>query len=189
MGERQRPRLSRSDESVSSLKAGSKMMVNVSMKRANYWIYVCLFVITLSGCSGIPTYPNTSLKNLHVTTRVDSGSASSSTAAAIDVHRVNARCETQHLGRVNLENGQTQVGIPVNETLFLDFIFASKRFLSSHISATRYSTLLTPRRGYKYTAQVIYDNDIYDVVIRQTREGRFTGGVIKRVPLSACKAR
>ena len=112
-----------------------------------------------------------------------------STTVAFDLYRINTRCELEHQGRINLENGTTRVGIPVNEPVFLDFIFASKGFLSPNVSATRYSTVLTPHTGYAYTAQVRYDKGIYNVIIREMRRGDSTGRVIDRVPLRDCKAR
>jgi hypothetical protein len=130
------------------------------------------------------TYPNTLPKNLRVTTEVESR-----TVAEFDVHRVNSRCEMDHQGRVYLDNRVTEVGIPVEETIYLDFIFASKSFLSSSTSVTRYSTLLTPRAGYDYQAEVKYIKGIYGVVIRETRKGSSTSRVVDRVPLGACKAR
>lgn len=163
------------------------IMTNHGSKATSHRVAGCLVAIALAGCSGIPTYPNTLAKNLNITTRVKA--ASGRTAVAFDIHRVNARCETEHQGRINLEDGATAVGIPVGEPLFLDFIFASKGFLSSSVSATRYSTLLTPRSGYRYSAQVKYDRGIYDVVIRETRRRGSAGRVIDRVPLSACKAK
>jgi hypothetical protein len=148
------------------------------------WVMACLVAILVAGCSGVRTYPNTLPKNLRVTTQVESR-----TTAEFDVHRVNAGCELDHQGRVSLDNGVTEVGIPVEETIYLDFIFASKSFLSSTTGVTRYSTLLTPRAGYDYRAEVKYIEGLYGVVIRESRKGGSGGREIDRVPLSACKAR
>ena len=154
------------------------------------WTVAALLIpIALAGCSSVPTYPNTAPKNMQVTTRVDSGSGLGATVAEFDVHRVNARCGTENQGRVYLDNGTLEVGIPVDETLYLDFIFASKGFLSPSVSATRYSTLLTPRSGYEYRAEVTYNKGLYGVRIREFRKGASSGREIERVPLSACKPR
>ena len=78
-------------------------------------------------------------------------------------------------------------GIPEGQPLYLDFIFASKVFLSSDLSAVRYQTILTPRSGYEYTALVSYIKDIYNVVIREKRRGGVAGTSVPRRPLSSCK--
>lgn len=143
--------------------------------------------VLLAGCSGVKTYPNDLPANLHVTTAVDSGSAMKSTVAEFDIHLVNAKCETSYLGRVYLDKPGIDVGIPVDQPLYLDFIFASKAFLSSDISAVRYQTLLTPRSGYEYHAQVSYIKGIYNVVIREKHRGAPAGTTIPRKSLSSCK--
>ncbi len=158
--------------------------MSCEMRDSSRWIIACLAAIAVAGCSGIPTYPNTLPKNLHVTAKVDSG-----TVVDLDVHRLNARCEIAHEGRVSLDPGAVDVGLPVDETVYLDFVFASKSFLSSSVSVTRYSTLIKPRAGHDYRAQVTYTKGIYNVLIRETRKGSSTGREIDRVPLSACRAR
>ena len=145
-----------------------------------------LIVILLAGCSGVKTYSNTLPKNMHVNTKLDSGSVFTSTVAEFDIHKVNARCETDYVGRVYLEDAATEVGLPVGGSIFLDFIFASKRYLSSDISAIRYDTLVTPRAGYDYKADVSYINGIYNVVIREISRDGSVVSTIKRRPLSSC---
>ena len=153
-------------------------------KAASRWVAAGLVAIVLPGCSSIRTYPNTLPKNLHVTAKVDSG-----TVVDLDVHRINARCEIAHQGRVPLDPGKVEVGLPVDETIYLDFVFASKSFFSSAVSVTRYSTLITPRSGEDYRAQVTYSKGIYNVLIRETRKAGSESREIDRIPLSACKAR
>lgn len=148
---------------------------------------IFLIPVLLAGCSGVKTYPNDLPANLRVTTAVDTGSAFKSTVAEFDIHLVDAKCETDYLGRVYLEKPVIDVGIPEDQTLYLDFIFASKTFLSSDISAIRHQTLLTSRPGYEYTAQVSYIKGIYNVVIREKRRGAGAGTTIPRKPLSSCK--
>lgn len=143
----------------------------------------------LTGCSSVKTYPNTLSKNMYVIpTKLDSGSIMWSTITEFDIHRVNARCEIDYLGRVYLDKGvSTEVGIPTGEPLFLDFIFASKRFLSPDMRTVRYDTMLTARPGFDYRTEVSYKDGIYNVVIKETsRDGR-TVNTIKRRPLNSCR--
>lgn len=150
---------------------------------------IFLMLVLLSGCSGVKTYRKNLPTNLRVTTALDSGSAFKSTVAEFDIHLVDAKCETDYQGRVYLDKPGIDVGIPEDQPLYLDFIFASKAFLSRDISAVRYETLLTPRSGYEYTAQVSYIKGVYNVVIREKRPGAATGTTIPRKPLSSCKPR
>jgi hypothetical protein len=153
------------------------------------WIVLGLVPIFLASCSSVKTYSEKYPKNMHVTTRVDSGSAVKSTVAEFDIHRVNARCETDYLGRVYLDGPTTDVGIPVGELIYLDFIFASKAFMSTTTNAIRYQTTFTPRHGYEYHAKVDYDRGIYNVVIREKLSRGSAGRVIEQTPLSSCKLR
>lgn len=163
-------------------------MVTTTMHNRNArWIVLGLVPIFLAACSGVKTYSQRLPKNMHVTTRVVSVSAMKGTVAEFDIHRVNARCETNYLGRVYLDRPTIDVGIPVDELIYLDFIFASKAFMSTTVSAVRYQTIFTPRRGYQYDARVDYDRGIYNVVIRERRPGGSGGRIIEQVPLSSCQ--
>ncbi len=146
-----------------------------------------LVSILIAGCSGVKTYSDGLPRNMRVTSRIDSGSAVKSTVAEFDIHRVNVKCETGYLGRVYLDKPKLDVGLPTDELLYLDFIFASKAFLSTTISAVRYKTLLTVRSGYEYQVKVDYDQGIYNVVIRETRLGASTGRIVEPIPLTSCK--
>jgi len=151
-------------------------------------VAAAVLAIVLTGCAGGPrTFPNSLPKNLNVTTNVDGGSIKAE--VAFDIHRVNARCITDYEGRINLENGSTDVGLPVDEPLYLEFIFVTGGGFTSSVRATRHGTLFTARSGYYYRAQVSYNKGIYAVEIRETRRGVAGGRVVERVPLSTCKAR
>ena len=149
---------------------------------------VAVFAIALTGCAGGPrSFSNSLPKNLNVTTKVDGGSTKA--AVAFDIHRVNARCLTEHEGRINLENGSMEVGLPLDAPLYLEFIFVTGGGFTSSVGATRHGTLFTARSGYYYRVQVSYNKGIYAVEIRETRKGSPGGRVVERVPLSTCKAR
>ncbi|HEY3487295.1 MAG TPA: hypothetical protein VGL10_04460 [Gammaproteobacteria bacterium] len=158
-------------------------MTNKDLELAACFIATVLAV----GCSSVRTYSNSLPPNLHIVTRVDSGSGLNSTIAELDIHQVNERCETEYQGRVFLESGISAVGIPVEQTVYLDFIFASKAFLSPNISATRFGTLLTPRPGHEYSASVNYDNGIYDVTLREGRKRSAASRVVVHRALQDCK--
>jgi hypothetical protein len=148
-----------------------------------------LFAALLAaGCSGVRTYPNELAPNFRVHTQVESVSALKSTVAEFDIHTVDARCETDYLGRVYLDKPRVDVGVPVGKPVYLDFIFASKAFLSTQVQATRYTTVLTPRPGHEYDVQVRYLKGIYSVAIREAPRGG-AGRLLERRDLADCKPR
>lgn len=121
----------------------------------------------LVSCSGIKTYQNTTVKNLHIKTETDSGSVFSNVQAAVDVYRVNTHCEIEYEGTVQLNNFSVDVGIPSDRLSYLVFVFHSSGFLASSSGTTSYNTLLKPRPGYSYDIKVSYRDDIYNVVIQE----------------------
>lgn len=151
------------------------------------YIFVLLFTTLLVGCSSIKTYPNNLSKNLHINTKLDSGSIMVGTEAVVDIFTVDAKCETTHEGRVELDEARTDVGLPTNSLLYVEFIFVNSRRLGNQVSAIRSGLLMTARSGYDYQAKAQYVNGIYDVVVRETGKG--DSRTITPIPLSACKNR
>ncbi|WP_019140232.1 hypothetical protein [Noviherbaspirillum massiliense] len=146
-----------------------------------------MLIVSLAGCSGIPTYPDTAPRNLTVRTQVDSGSKMTNIWADLDIHRVTSECTPEHIGRIELEPGVAQVGVTTGELRYLEFIFARKRFLSSSSSTIRYGTLFIARPGFVYDVQASYDKGIYNVVMREARQGTSNWKMLEPVPIKACK--
>ena len=132
---------------------------------------VMLLVCPLAACSGVKTYPNSLEKNLQVRTSTDSGSIFSRVHASLSISRVDAQCQTQYEGTVDLGKGAVQVGVPVERWSYLVFDFSSSGLLSSTSSTMGQATLLKPHAGYGYDIEVTYRDDIYNVVIRESRTG------------------
>lgn len=145
-----------------------------------------LLVGLLAGCSGIKTYPNLPEKNLQVRTSTDSGSIFSKVRASVSISRVDAQCRTEYEGTVNLRKDSVQVGIPAERWSYLVFHFSSSGFLSSTSSTISQATLLKPRTGYRYDAEVTYRDNTYNVVIRESRNGSADGREIALRRLDAC---
>jgi hypothetical protein len=151
----------------------------------------CRFILMLlpallAGCS-VKSYPNDLPKNFLVNTTIQKTSAFRDTSLAFDIHLLNAKCETDFLGRVYVDDPRTEVGVPIDRPVFLDFIFVSKVALSNSVSAVRYQTVMTPRSGYLYDAAVSYNKGIYNVVITEKNRGGSASRKIPRVPLESCK--
>ena len=145
-----------------------------------------LLVGLLAACSGIKPYPDIGEKNFRVHTRADSGSIFSSVRASLDISRVDAQCRTEYEGTVSLKKESMQVGIPAERWSYLVFAFESSGWLSNRSSTMTQATLLKPRAGYRYDAEVTYRDDTYYVVIHESRPGRSGSREIDLQRLDAC---
>ena len=120
----------------------------------------------VAGCaSGTKPYDaGGAVKNLTVRT-------ASSARAALHVHAVDAQCATQYLGTVALDKPSIDVGVPAGRWSWLEFSFETSGFLASRRTQMSRGTLLHPRPGARYEAEVSYRDDIYGVALREgTRE-------------------
>lgn len=150
-------------------------------------VAACVAITLMSGCSSIKTYPNDLARNFYVTTKLDSSSVMTKSEAVVDIFRINAKCETTHEGRVELDpEKKADIGLPTNTPLYIEFIFVNSTRLGNNVTGIRSGFFFTARPGYKYQAAVAYDRGIYDATLRETGKGG--SRVIDSHPLSACKA-
>jgi hypothetical protein len=143
----------------------------------------------LAGCSGIKTYPDTLPKNLHVRTEASSGSAFARMRVAVHIHQVDANCRTEYQGTVQLAEPSVRIGLPPDRLSYLVFSFSGSTFLGGSSSSINYETLLLPRAGYAYDAQASYQDNIYNVAIRESGPRRSAGREIERRGLDDCGRR
>lgn len=145
-------------------------------------------VVALTGCASVKPYSSELPKNLQVVPEIDTGSVLKRVFPEFDVHRVSSKCELQFQGRVLLDEGKVDIGIPTGELMYLEFIFERDHLISKNMSVIRQGALLTPRPGYSYVAKVRHFNGLYAVDVQE--RGR-NGSVrnLERIPLSECKAR
>jgi len=136
----------------------------------------------LAGCSGIKTYPDTLPKNLRIHATI------SKVQAALHIHRVDAGCQTEYQGTVQLDKPSVEIGIPAGRPSLVAFTFSSSSFLSGSSSSVRYDTLLTPRAGYIYDVKVSYLDNIYNVTVREIDPRSSSSREIGRRDLRACKS-
>ena len=123
-------------------------------------------VVAVAGCSGLKAYPNTADKNLQVRTKL-SGSFFTGVEAFLHIHRLKDGCATDYLGAVELKNELTQLGIAPGQPAYLIFVFQTSARLGGSSATIPYTTILTPRSGGQYTADVSYADRIYNVSIRE----------------------
>jgi len=140
----------------------------------------------LAGCSGIKTYPDGLNKNLLVHTSTDSASILSRVRASLSISNVDAQCRIQYEGTVDLDRNSIPVGIPVERWSYLVFDFSSSGLLANS-STMAQATLLKPRAGYRYDIEVTYRDDLYNVVIRESRPGITHARDIDLKRLDACQ--
>ena len=152
-------------------------------KMMNRRLYAALLAAgLLAGCSGIKTYPDTLPKNLRIHTTL------SKVQAALHIHRVDASCQTEYQGTVQLDKPSVEVGIPSGRQSLVAFTFSSSSFLSGSSSSVRYDTLLTPRADHTYDVKVSYLDNIYNVTVREIDPRGSPGREIGRRDLRSCKA-
>ena len=138
-------------------------------------------LLLLAGCaSGVKPYAGGGERNLSVRT-------SSSARASLDVHSVDAQCRTQYLGTVALDQPDIAIGIPAGRLSYLEFGFASSGLFSRSTHTSR-GTLLDPRPGARYEADVTYRDDLYGVVLRE-KPPRGAARELPLLDLSACRPR
>ncbi len=147
-------------------------------------VAVCIAAALVGGCSSIKPYPNTLAKNMRVSVKVDSGSVVKSTSALLDIYSVDAKCQIAHEGRLELEDATTNVGLPTNKPVYLEFIFANSNYLTRNSSSTTYGLVFTPHAGSNYQVKAQYSSGIYDVVVRDS-----AGRVVEQTQLGNCRAR
>jgi len=152
-------------------------------------ICASLTLVLCVGCSDVKTYPNTLDKNLRVQTVTRSGSAFSKVRASVDIYRVDAGCQLAYEGTVDLDEPTRGIGIPTNRLSYLVFTFASSTLLGGTSSATSQETLLEPRRGYRYDIDVNYEDNIYNVVMRERSPRANIVRELALTDLRACKKR
>jgi len=158
-----------------------------SMRRwiACFVLPVCL----LAGCSGVKPYPDSSSKNLYLHTRTDPGTLFSSVRAAVDIYRVDALCQVEYQGTVDLDTPSMAIGIPVDEPSYLVFGFASSSWLANSKSNISYDTLLAPRAGYDYEIEISYLDEMYNVAILEKFPGGKNALKISQQSVSGCTPR
>jgi hypothetical protein len=131
-------------------------------------------LVLFTGCAGsLRPYPaDLAPKNLTVQTKT------SGVRAELDIHSVDAQCRAPYVGTVQLNQPSVRVGIPADAWSYLKFDFSSSSFLRGSHRMMK-DTLLRARAGHSYEVDVSYQDDIYNVVIRE----KPPRGAAREVPL------
>lgn len=149
-------------------------------------LYVSLILLLLTACSGVKPYPDLPNKNFAVKTETDSGSTFSKVQASLDIYGVNADCSTIYKGTIHLDKPVVEFALPPKQQSYLVFAFNRSGFFSGESSASS-NTLLTPRAGYRYLAEVSYIKDVYNAVIYEMNPGGKKSRELEFKELDTCK--
>ncbi len=155
------------------------------MTRLNFTV-LTFTIWFITGCSGLKTYHSDLENNLQITTQTDSGSIFSSLDAAVDIHKVNPDCSTEYAGTIQLDDSSKDIGIPAGRSSYLVFVFEKSGIFSAETSTT-YNTLIRPRNGYQYIAEVSYQENIYNVIINEVDPGNRNSRELETRGMYACR--
>ncbi len=123
-----------------------------------------LLILAVAGC-GFKKYPNTLEKNLTVRTTT-SGSLFSSVDAFLHVYEPpQPDCKKKYLGGMKLKNGETEVGLPSGQPVYVDFVFHADSLTTN--AFLHNGGIITLRPGMRYVALVRYVDRVYGVSIRE----------------------
>jgi hypothetical protein len=142
-------------------------------------LLIVVAALLASGCSGLKTYPNDAPKNVHVVTQTDRG-----VRAALHVHALSGECGTRYDGTLALDREKVDIGVPAGRASYLVVSFDTSSFMAGSRS-TSVATVLTPRAGYEYQLAVRYQQDIYDVAVREIDRKGVSRDLARR-PLAGC---
>jgi hypothetical protein len=147
-----------------------------------------LFAVGLiAGCSGSRPSPNTLEKNLRIQTETESGSIFSNTRVHLGIYRVDAQCQIEYEGTIDLDKPVVLVALPSDRLSYLVFGFSSSSLLANARGSISQATLLRTRPGHSYRIDVSYRNSIYGVVVREHHPHKRSSREIELKRLGACR--
>lgn len=104
-----------------------------------------LFAVGLiAGCSGSRPSPNTLEKNLRIQTETESGSIFSNTRVHLGIYRVDAQCQIEYEGTIDLDKPVVFVALPSDRLSYLVFGFFSSSLPANARRSISQATLLNP---------------------------------------------
>ena len=141
----------------------------------------------LTGCSNLKTYRSSGEKNMLVRVKNEGGGFFSSTRPDVNIFSVDAACETQYLGTVELDAPRIEIGLPVGQTVLIEFVF-SKSTLGGSQAMTAVELMTTPRKGARYEFDVSYLRNGYAATGVEFDPGQAKGREMEYRRLRDCVA-
>src|SRR5919109_557338 len=148
---------------------------------------IVLALALLAACSSTKIYRNAGEKNMLVRVKNEGGGFFSSTRPNVHVFSVNAACQAEYLGTLELDAPSIEVGLPVGQTVLIEFVF-SKSSLGGHQAATAVEMMATPRKGTRYEFDVAYLSNGYSATGVEFQPGQTKGRELEYRRLRDCVA-
>jgi len=99
------------------------------------------------------------------------------------VNDLDDRCRTKYKGYVDLEPGDTKIGLKPDQLTYL--MVEVTKSASGGSSSFSEGTLIKPKKGYKYELHMNYSDGMSDLKLYEIRKSKKTK--MKMFPLAACK--
>lgn len=147
---------------------------------------VLAVTLSLAGCSGARTYPNTVAKNAVIHVQRDSGTLLSRTEVELNLYTVDAGCRSKYLGTLELHDASVELGLPLDNQVLLAYVFARSALLGTS-GTTTIEMIVTPQRGHRYEFHVSYLKTGYTATGRHFAPGQARGTEIEHARLRDCR--
>src|SRR5262245_51391 len=116
---------------------------------------VLAVVLTLTGCSGLRSYPNALEKNALIHVRTDPGTLLAYRAIDLDLYAVDSACRATYLGSLELRDETVELGLPLDHSIGLAYVFSRSAIIGTS-GTTVVEMMLQPLRGHRYEFEVSY---------------------------------
>lgn len=133
-----------------------------------------VIAVSLAGCSGLRTYPNSVAKNAVVHVQTDPGTLLSRKGVELDLYTLDAGCGSKYLGTLELHDGSVELGLPLDAQIRLAYVFTRSALLGTG-GTTIIEMIVTPQRGHRYEFDVEYLKTGYTATGRDFAPGQARG--------------
>lgn len=141
--------------------------------------------LSLAGCSGLRSYPNTLARNAVIHVQTDAGTLLSRTGVELHLYTVDVKCRSEYLGTLELQDASVELGLPLDRQVRLAYVFARSTFLGTS-GTTTVEMIVTPQRGHRYEFDVSYLKTGYTATGRDFAPGQARGTDIEHARLLDC---
>ena len=160
-----------------------KITLSEKLKKS---LVIFLILGFINGCmSSNIKYPDNYKKNLTIKTSIKGESFFKDIDAYLHISKLDKQCKPEYLGTVKLDKPIKKVGLPANQKLFLEFVFG----ITGGGSGSRLDmdTIITPRKGQSFYADMFYEDDIYDITLWQNKSRKYKKRKIRPASFKSCK--
>jgi hypothetical protein len=162
------------------------MIIGMKMKYISLTI-AGLFLIFASGCSSVKNYNSTPDKNFSLRVKIEDKNVEAEVYILGGLKECEGKGDLPALGRVELQQGETEIGLVPDKLYLLKIYFNTKNFFGDEIANTLQRALIIPKAGKKYRVNLNYAEKMYDVSIFEMDTKNSVGKRIPIVPYNMCK--